>query len=377
MSSLSKPDRMTVTTILSAQGCLQMVARGREVHAYILRQGLIHQNQNQNGLTNQLIENALIDMYAKSSDVESAKRVFECMAARDLASWTAMISGLMQNGLPALALRIFHSMLKEGITPDDSVSIASVLPAITGAGTLQQGREIHGYTIRNGLKNPFVATALLDMYSKFGCITLSEILFHELLFHERNKNKSSSVVSWSAMIMAYAKHGYTDDALNLFHRMVEETRIKPNHKTLMAILTACSHGGGGSDLVDEAKKWFQCMRDKYQVSPDMYHYAAMVHLLGRAGQLEEAMAFIREMPIEPGPAVWGALLGSCRLHHDVELGERVAQVLSNVEPDNPGNYVLLSNMLAERGRWEDVVKVRELMRDTGLQKKPGFSFVDV
>nr|ADE77588.1 unknown [Picea sitchensis] len=183
-----------------------------------------------------------------------------------------------------------------------------------------------------------------------------------------NKN----VVSWNAMIVGYGMHGHGEDALVLFTQM-QQRGVKPNEITFISVLSACSHAG----LVDEGWKCYNCMTLDYAITPTVEHYACMVDLLGRAGHLNEAWDFIEKMPIEPGASVWGAFLGSCRIHCNIELGERVAELLLNLDPDNAGYYVLLSNIYAAAGRWDDVAKVRKMMKEKDVKKSPGCSLIEV
>jgi pentatricopeptide repeat protein len=174
------------------------------------------------------------------------------------------------------------------------------------------------------------------------------------------------------MITGYGMHGHGEEALALFHKM-QKIGIKPDHVTFTCVLNACSHAG----LVDEGRQYFNSMSQAFCVTPRVEHYACMVDLLGRAGCLDEAQTFIERMPLEPNAGVWGALLGACRIHGNIELGERVAKCLFNLEPENDGNYILLSNIYASSGRWDDVAKVRAKMKEKQVKRTPGRSLVEV
>lgn len=174
------------------------------------------------------------------------------------------------------------------------------------------------------------------------------------------------------MILAYGMHGHGEDARELFKQM-RQAGMQPNEITFVCVLSACSHAG----FVHEGWKYFDCMIQYYGILPTMKHYTCMVDLLGRAGCLAEAEYLIEKMPLEPDAGVWGALLGACRIHGNIELAERVAERLFYLDPKNDGYYILLSNMYATAGRWDDVVKVRTLMIDRGLKKTPGYSLIEV
>jgi pentatricopeptide repeat protein len=245
------------------------------------------------------------------------------------------------------------------------MTITSVLSACARLSALKHGKEIHHYIIRFWFESHvFVGSALIDMYSKCGSIEVARHLFDKL--SERN------IVSWNAMIAGYAMHGHGEDALSLFHQM-QQADIDPDHITFIALLSACSHAG----LIDEGWHYFISMSREYHITPKVGHYSCMVDLLGRAGRLDEAREFIDKMPFEPNADVWGALLGACRIHSNIELGKFVAERLFELQPENPGFYVVMSNIYAAAGRWEDVEKVRTMMKDRGLKRRPGCSWIEV
>jgi pentatricopeptide repeat protein len=202
------------------------------------------------------------------------------------------------------------------------------------------------------------------MYAKCGRIGVARQVF--------DKMSSRDVGSWNAMILGYGIHGQGEDAVALFSQM-QQTGTKPDHITFTAVLTACSHAG----LVDQGWQYFECMKSDYGLVPKLEHYACLVDLLGRAGHLDEAHDIIKKMPLEPQSNVWGALLGACRIHGNIELGEQAAKHLFKLEPNNAGYYVLLSNIYAEAGRWEEVAKLRTMMKEREVKKQPGCSFIEV
>eukprot|EP00253_Pinus_taeda_P006172 PITA_06172 len=281
------------------------------------------------------------DMYAKCSRLTWACHLFERMQQRDVVSWTAIIAGHAQNGLAFEALKIFQEMQLAGVKPN-AKTFAGVLPAYANLAALDQGKEIHQAIIKRGLhSNVFVPNGLIDMYAKCGSIGKAHDLFDSLT--QRN------VVSWTTMIAGYAMHSYGKEALKLFEEM-KHSGMAPSHITLLCVLSACRHAG----LVDEGRRYFNCMNECYNIKPSLEHYNCMVDLLGRAGYFEEAQDFISKMPIKPDVNVWRCLLSACRIHNNVELGERVAEYLFELEPKNAAHYTLLSNIYAAAGRWGDI-----------------------
>eukprot|EP01018_Ginkgo_biloba_P019043 Gb_02373 [translate_table: standard] len=350
-----KPDSTTMVSILQVCADLGALQQGKCIHDYIIKNGFE---------SDVFVGNSLIAMYANCGSVDNAYQLFHKMSKRDVVSWTMMIAGYSQSGYANEALKLFNQMQVTGIKPD-SITIVKVLPTCVQLATLQQGECIHGYAIRSGFESDiFVGTALIDMYAKCGSLKTARHVF--------DKMSKRNIASWNAMISGYGIHGNCDDALALYLQM-QESNIKPNDITFVCVLSACSHAG----LVDEGRKYFACMSQDYYITPRMEHYACIVDLLGRAGCLDEAQDFIQNMPLEPGSSVWGALLGACRIHCNIELGELVAERIFDLEPDNAGYYVLLSNIYAAAGRWDGVAKVRTMMKDRGLKKTPGCSLIEV
>eukprot|EP01018_Ginkgo_biloba_P026598 Gb_12372 [translate_table: standard] len=351
----TKPSSVTMVSMLSACTPLGVLQQAGCIHDYIIKSGFE---------SDVSVGNSLVAMYARYGSISFARQLFDKMSERDVVSWNAMITGYVQNGHAQEALILFHQMQLADVKPN-AVTIVSVLPACAHIAALQQGKWIHDYIVRSGFElDASVGTALVDMYAKCGNIEIARQLF--------NKISKRDVVSWNAMIAGYGMHGHGEEALELFNEM-QQTGLRPNHITFVCLLSACSHAG----LVDDGWKYFNCMRQDYCITPRVKHYACMVDLLGRAGHLDEAQDLIEKMPLQPDAGVWGALLSACRIHCNIELGERVAGRLFDLEPENDGYYVLLSNIYAAAGRWNDVVKVRTMMKEKGLKKTPGCSLIEI
>eukprot|EP01018_Ginkgo_biloba_P035921 Gb_12076 [translate_table: standard] len=312
--------------------------------------------------------NALISGYAQNGHGDEALKLVTQMQLAgiksDVITWNGMIAGYTQNGQGDEALKFFRQMHLVGMKPN-LVTIASILPACSLLAALQEGKTIHGYLIRMGFESDvIVGNTLIDMYAKCGSLKDARQVFVKI--------SQKDVVSWNAVIVAYALHGHGKNALTFFEQMQQEG-MNPDHVTFIGILSACSHAG----LVNEGRKFFDSMTREYHLIPGMEHYACMVDLLGRAGHLDDAHALINKMPFEPNATVLGALLGACRIHHNVDIGEHVAKSLIDLEPENAGNYVLISNIYARSGRWADVASVRKMMKERVLKKMPGCSWINV
>ena len=348
------PDIFTVTSILHACACGGSLDNGKVVHNYI------RENDMESDL---FVCNALMDMYAKCGSMEDAYLVFSCMPAKDIVSWNTMIGGYSKNCLPNEALKLFSEMQQN--SKPDSITVACILPACASLGALDRGREIHSHILRNGyFRDRIIANALVDMYVKCGLLALAQVLFDMI--------PTKDLISWTVMIAGYGMHGFGSEAIAAFNEM-RDAGIEPDEVSFVSILYACSHSG----LLDEGWRFFNIMRNECNIEPRLEHYACMVDLLSRTGNLSKAYKFVKIMPIEPDATIWGALLCGCRTYHDVKLAEKVAERVFELEPQNTGYYVLLANIYAEAEKWEEVRKLRERIGRKGLKKNPGCSWIEI
>ncbi|KAJ4960050.1 hypothetical protein NE237_019960 [Protea cynaroides] len=274
----------------------------------------------------QSVQNAVVGMYSKCGRIAIARRLFDVILDKDLVSWSSMIEAYVRADLPICALELFKEMLLHGTRPD-SVTLLSVLRAYSNLASHHQALFVHGFVIRNSFKYEIVLeTALIDLYVKCGSLDHARRIFDRL--QERN------VITWSTMISGYGMHGHGREALHLFDQM--KYSVKPDHITFVSVLSACSHAG----LIDEGWRCFYSMTKDFGIIPRSEHYACMVDLLGRAGQLNEALEFIKGMPLKPDYGVWGSLLGACRIHSNVELAEFAAKYLLEMDVENSGRGLL-------------------------------------
>lgn len=350
------PDPGTMVGVLPACAFLGDVRLGTSLHCQIIRYGFESDCH---------VKNALIDLYAKCGNISLAEFMFnKTEFSKDEVSWNTMIAGYMHNGLAKEALSTFHSMKFESFQPN-VVTIVSILPAVSHLTYLTEGMTIHAYIIKSGFQShKLVGNSLIDMYAKCGQLDLSECIFEEM--------KNTDSVSWNALLTAYSMHGEGDRALSVFSLM-EKRDIEVDSISFLSVLSACRHAG----LVEEGRKIFHCMRDKYHIEPDVEHYACLVDLLGRAGFFNEIMDLLKTIPLEPDGGVWGALLDAARMHSNIEIGELALKNLVKIEQGNPAHYVVLSSLYSQSGRWSDAVHTRVKMNDIGLRKTPGYSWVEV
>jgi pentatricopeptide repeat protein len=345
-------DSVTLVNVISACGNLELVSEGKSLHGLAFKTLM--------GLDTR-VQNALISMYGRCGDIENARLVFYSCSNRNLCSWNCMISAFSQNKDARRALEVFRCLEYE----PNEITFTGILSACTQLGLVRYGREIHGHVLRLGLReNPFISAALLDMYSNCGRLDIAIQIF--------SNTQEKSVAAWNSMISAYGYHSNGRKAIELFHEMYKAGTMATK-STFISLLSACSHAG----LVNEGIWYYDLMLKEYGVEPVTEHHVCMVDMLGRSGKLHEAYEFIKQMQTQPEPGVWGALLSACRYHGDVEMGRKVAKLLFELEPDNVGYYISLSNMYVSAGRWKEAVELRKTIQDQRLKKPAGYSLIDV
>ncbi|EOA28544.1 hypothetical protein CARUB_v10024761mg [Capsella rubella] len=350
-----KPDSDIMTSVINACAGLEALRFGLQYHGGMIKTGLV---------LNVFVGSSLIDLYSKCGLPEMALKVFTSIRKDNIVAWNSMISCYSRNNLPELSIEHFNLMLSQGVFPD-SVSITSVLVAISSTASFLSGKSLHGYTLRLNIpSDSHLKNALIDMYLKCGFSKYAEDIF--------KKMRHKSLITWNLMIYGYGSHGYCFRALSLFDEM-KKAGVSPNEVTFLSLISACNHSG----FVKEGKNIFEIMKQDYGIEPNVEHYANMVDLLGRAGHLKEAYSFIKGIPIEPDSSIWLCLLSASRTHHNVELGILSAEKLLRMEPERSSAYVQLINLYKEAGLKNEAAKLLGEMKDKGLQKKPGCSWIEV
>ncbi|XP_016495233.1 pentatricopeptide repeat-containing protein At3g57430, chloroplastic-like [Nicotiana tabacum] len=362
------PNPTTMASVLPACVHCEAFTLKEVIHGYVIKLGFADEKY---------VQNALMDLYSRMGKINISKYIFDSMESKDIVSWNTLITGFVVCGYHEDALILLHEMQTPKINNDcendvefqlkpNSITLMTVLPGCASLVALTKGKEIHAYAIRNALAMDIaVGSALVDMYAKCGCLDIARRVFDSMT----NKN----VITWNVLIMAYGMHGKGEEALELFRMMVLEGKVKPNDVTFIAIFAGCSHSG----MVDQGRQLFQKMKNTYATEPTADHYACVVDLLGRAGNLEEAYQLVNEMPSKYNKiGAWSSLLGACRIHRNVELGEISARNLFELEPHVASHYVLLSNIYSSAGIWEKANMVRRNMKKIGVRKEPGCSWIE-
>ncbi|RCV38174.1 hypothetical protein SETIT_8G121200v2 [Setaria italica] len=355
--ALAAPGRHTFPFLLKAAAHLPLpLPVAAQLHALAVRHG-VHLDT--------YVANGLVRAYSVAGRLRAARRVFDEVPERNANLYTTLVSACTQNGRHEDAMAGFDEMVREGFEPGGA-ALSSVLSACarSASGGLEMGRRVHDLIAarRGGAEGAILGTALVDMYAKNGAIREAVEVFDGM--------PERVPATWNALISGLAHHGHGERALGVFRRMRREG-VLPNATTLVGALSACCHAG----LLDEARRLFRSMEEEFGIAPGIQHCGCMVDLLGRAGLLSEAEEMIRRMKCKADTVIWGALLTACKNHGDIEIAERVVMEMLKLDPSNHGVYVVLSNLYAEAGRWQDVDKLRKVMKGARLSKIPGASTV--
>ncbi|PKU84502.1 Pentatricopeptide repeat-containing protein [Dendrobium catenatum] len=357
----SNPNSVTNISLLSACASVGALSQVMEVHAYALRTCLLVSDDDCDEEEDLMVQNGLIDMYSKCKYFNSAHLIFSSirLSKRNVVTWTVLIGGYAQHGDANHALELFSTMLKDGSSSPNAFTISCARWSV-----LQFGREIHAYVFRNQSEGEilFVNNCLIDMYSKCGHIDVA----HKVFYRIPEKN----YVSFTSFMTGYGMHGRGEDALSIFAEM-QKSGLSPDGVTFLVLLYACSHSG----MVEQGLRYFETMGKDCGLVASSEHYACLIDLLGRGGRLTEAWEKIIKMPKEPSSVVWVALLGACRIHSDVELAEYAFKQLIELKYINDGTCTLLSNIYANAGLWQNVARIRLLMKKSEIKKRPGCSWI--
>ncbi|KAJ8429356.1 hypothetical protein Cgig2_021327 [Carnegiea gigantea] len=380
------PDKYTYPFVIKACSAFGGLKEGQQVHGHVVKRASIRNDV--------CVQNTLISMYGNLGYFAHARYLLDRMPQRVVVSWNALLSAFVGRGLAEEARRVFDEMpqkdvfwnaimsghahvgqfnevlvlfeniLSQGVQPD-KYTLVKVLSACAHLGALSQGEWIHAYIDKNGISiKGFLATALVDMYSKCGDIIKAVNVF--------NNSLTKDVSTWNSVIGGLSINGYGEHAVSIFHEMPPDG-CQPTEVTFINGLSACSHAG----LLFDGLEIFNLMIHGYEIQPTTEHYGCMVDMLSRCGLLEEAKEFLGIVPMRDSPALWQSLLASCVNHGNVELARCVAEKLLNLDAHDNAGDVQLSNVYASKGKWKTAANVRRNMREQGIRKEPGCSMIEM
>lgn len=310
----------------------------------------------------QVTVSSVLNAYFQSGRVDDARNMFDKIDKKDEICWTTMIVGYAQSGREEDALMLFSEMLRGNVRPD-SHTISTVVSSCAKLASLYHGQAVHGKVILMGVdSNMLVSSALVDMYCKCGVPLDARVIFETMPI--------KNVIIWNSMILGYAQNGEAEEALTLYERMLQEN-FKPDNISFVGVLSACIN----TNMVKEGRKHFDSISEQ-GMTPTLDHYACMIILLGRSGNIDKALDLIKGMPHKPDCRIWSALLSVCS-KGDIKTAEVAANHIFQLDPHNAGSYIMLSNLYAACGRWKDVAVVRSLMKSKNAKKFSAYSWVEI
>ncbi|XP_050271589.1 pentatricopeptide repeat-containing protein At5g50390, chloroplastic-like [Quercus robur] len=343
------------STMIRASAGQGLIFAGRQFHTCALKMGVADDI---------FVTCALIDMYSKCGSIEDAQCVFDEMPEKTTVGWNSIIAGYALHGYSEEALRMFYEMRDSGVEMDH-FTFSMVIRICTRLASLEHAKQAHASLVRHGFGLDIVAnTALVDFYSKWGRMEDARHVF--------DKMPQKNVISWNALIAGYGNHGHGEEAIEMFEQMLRE-KMRPNHITFLAVLSACSYSG----LSERGWEYFKSMSRDHKIKPRAMHYACMIELLGQEGLLDEAFALIRSAPFKPTANMWAALLTACRVHENLELGKFAAEKLYGMEPEKLNNYIVLLNIYNSSGNLKEAAAVVQTLRRKGLRMLPACSWIEV
>ncbi|KAM0827762.1 hypothetical protein ACQ4PT_067982 [Festuca glaucescens] len=349
-----RPDGITVRGLLCACVGCDALNHGILIHSYLVKFGLDGEVS---------VRNSLLSMYARCMDLSSAMDVFNETREPDVVTWNNILTACVQNQHLEVVIKLFN-LLQRSVLSLDRISLNSVLSASAELGYIEMVEQVHTYTFKAGLVNDtMLSNGLIDTYAKCGSLDDATKLFEMM-------GTNCDVFSWSSLIVGYAQSGYARKALDLFARM-RSLGIRPSHVTFVGVLTACSRVG----FVDEGCYYYCIMEPEHGIAPTREHCSCVIDLLSRAGRLTEAAKFVDQMPFEPDIVMWKTLLAASKTHNDVEMGKRAAEGILRLDPSHSTAYVLLCNIYAASGDWDEFARLKKAMRSSGVKKSPGKSWV--
>ncbi|MCI11335.1 pentatricopeptide repeat-containing protein, partial [Trifolium medium] len=230
---------------------------------------------------------------------------------------------------------------------------------------LEQGEQIHARMIKTGLvSDDVVGSSMVNMYNKCGSIERASKAFLEMSIR--------TMILWTSMINGFAQHGWSKQALNLFEDM-KLVGVRPNQVTFVGILSACGNAG----MTNEAFNYFKIMQKEYKIKPVMDHYARLVDMLVRLGRLEEAFNLIKKMDYEASEFIWSNLIAGCLSQGNLQLGCHAAEKLLSLKPKDAETYVLLLNTYASARRFEEVSRVKNIVKEEKVEKLKDWSWISI
>ncbi|KAK7409782.1 hypothetical protein VNO78_00095 [Psophocarpus tetragonolobus] len=362
-------DTYALCSTLTASSKLKYLNLGKQIHAHVGKSGWS---------SSVFLGSALIDLYSKLSDVRDAALLFDEIPVKNTVCANALLSGYGEAGLLVQELELVRKMPTLKLK-HDHFTLSAALRACTGLSAVEIGRQVHCYLLRTTPDvegDVFLQSALIEMYGKCGLVKKAWLVFKLVGMDIRKELRSRDVVLWTTMLGVYGRNGCYKEVIDLYNDMLVEG-IRPDGVAFLTVISACGRTG----QVHAGVKYFESMANDFKLDPGPEHYSCLVDLLCRAGELQRAWEFLNETHHKGMEkctvSMWGALLSACVDRGDLELGKLAAQRALEIDPQNAGICIMLSNLYARFGMWEEIGHLRVLIRERGLRKEVGCSWIQV
>lgn len=369
-------DSVIIATVIPACGRAKELRTGMVLHGCAVRCGVGDDT---------CVSNALVDMYCKCGCLGMADRVFWSIGFKDVVSWSTLIAGYSQNGKDHVSVNLFTEMVTAGLKPNSN-TMASILPSLSEMKLFRHGKEIHGFSLRNGFdQSKFLGSAFIDFYSRQGSIREAEIVLE--LMPKRD------LVIWNSMVAGYAVNGNTDSALCAF-RALQKVGFRPDHVTVVSVLPVCNHHSRliqGKELhayvvrhymssvcsvsnalidmyckcccLEKGKEIFQLVTDR-----DTATYNTLISSFGKHGHEDEAIMLFDLMKrdgIAPDKVTFVALLSSCSHAGLIEKGLHFYDIMLQDYNISPGkeHYSCVVDLYSRSGKLDDAWKFVSSLQD--------------
>ncbi|KAF8035117.1 hypothetical protein BT93_C1221 [Corymbia citriodora subsp. variegata] len=346
------PDEFTVSLIFTICCNLQQLEMGEQLFCLSTKMGF---------LSNAIVASAIIDLFSQCNRLEDSVHFFDKVDEWDIALCNSMISSYICHDHWEVALNLFVLVLRKGLKPTE-FTLSSVLGAVSFH-QAEQGNQLHSLVIKTGVESDVVlSSSLLDMYNRVGLVNSSVKVFLHMV--------AKDLISWNSMIMGLTRNGKVIEALGLFAKLLQ-VGLPPDKITLYAVLQACNYGG----FLAEGMATFSWMEEEYAIIPGEEHYTCILNLLSQCGKLREIVKVVEKMPYEPNYEMWELMLRLCSSRGDLELMEEIVGRMIEVERQSSFPYLVLAREYEMRGRWEGIVRVRMAMKEGGVRKTIGCSWI--
>ncbi|KAG7018990.1 Pentatricopeptide repeat-containing protein, partial [Cucurbita argyrosperma subsp. argyrosperma] len=312
-----------------------------------------------------------------SLGVAYAYSVFTHTRELDILTWNTMLRGFVNSDMPRRALRSYIEMLQWSRIVPDRFTFPSLLKGCALSLEFKVGKVLHGQIVKYRLDSDlYIETTLLNMYASCGDFRITRDSKNGGRWFSPVKLQMGELVSASAELTDWVSGMQLHSRIQRDgNRKMDSWNILRGTETGIVRLVwsngRCRHVDQCGNRSGQENALIGMSKIEDLNLLNSFGNRSRSTTARQAGRLVEAREFIQAMPLQPNGAIWGAMLGACRVYNDLELGEESVRCLLELEPTNDGVYILLSNIYAKRQMWNEVKSSRIDEREREFQKTPG------